>query len=163
MSGPSWTTGKTENWCFERGVAFHTSGSKPKTHTVGKTGNRSMFAKLYLFRLGYGPSFRLGPPDQNQCMSPRCFLGWWFLSNIKNQLRLWTQRAWGPPLWGTARPWKARALLHSFFSLQHFSVLVGLIRWSFSCWSCHVTSVFEIAISRILINAANMKSPFWAF
>lgn len=117
MWGPSWTTGKTEDWCFERRVAFHTSGSKPKTHMLGKTGNRSMFAKLYLFRLGYGPSFRVSPPDQNQGMSPRCFLGWWFLSNIKSQLKLWTHRAWGPPLWGAARPRKARALLHSFFCL----------------------------------------------
>lgn len=58
---------------------------------LGEAGRRSAFAKLDHCRLAHG---RAWPPNRNPCASLTMF--YWGVYQTKNQLRPWTQTAWGP-------------------------------------------------------------------
>lgn len=95
------------------------------TARLAKAASRSAFAKPYLFRLWTASPSEL---DLHTSTSESVHIAddvlLWYLSNVKNQLRPWTQKAWGP-LCEAGRPPKGKGFA-LFFCPQH------LTRWAWS-------------------------------
>lgn len=132
-SGPSWTPGKTGLLLSEEREQilrqdFHTYGSELETWHSGQRQRRSALARLCLFRLVYGESFRAQPPNQNQCVLPMMLTMVIFIKRKES-----AKVDLGTTLWG----WKTfkGTDFTSFIFLSLAAALVALIHWSFSCWS----------------------------